>query len=132
MIDLQNCLPKSLYFNFSQIATSSAKEIENFANLIQADTSQEVFNRAKESQAESPEGITWWKVTEHDDWLNVQQEKYPQDLTLPMKEDTIPNNYEVENVKNVLENFQKGKDYIELSFIDKKSWKIKVINMATI
>ena len=76
--------PVTFYSQFVQIATKTAKEIQDFTHMIESDRSQEVLNKAKRSRAENPEGIKGWLVNEHPDWLEVKSE----DVTLdPMTGD---------------------------------------------
>lgn len=70
--------PEILYLQFLHVATNTAKDIQDFTNLIEGDRSQEVLKKAKRSRAEHPEGIRGWMVTEHPDWLEVKSE----DVTL--------------------------------------------------
>lgn len=70
--------PVTFYSQFVQVASKTAKEIQDFTTMIEGDRSQEVLKKAKRSRAENPEGIRNWLVTEHPDWLEVKSE----DVTL--------------------------------------------------
>lgn len=66
--------PDQLHSNFSQAANGAAQAIEHFTRLVEDSRTKEVMEKAKESKAKSGEGITGWKVTEHEDWLDVKYE----------------------------------------------------------
>ncbi|MCJ1265590.1 hypothetical protein MMC22_005470 [Lobaria immixta] len=71
--------PEVLYASFSQAAVGAFKDVKDFSKLIEDSRSRTILERAKESRAESSEGITGWKVTEHKDWLDVRREASPKD-----------------------------------------------------
>ena len=71
--------PVTFYSQFLQVATKTAKEIQDFTTMIEGDQSQEVLKKAKRSRSENPEGIRGWLVTEHPDWLEVKSEDVTQD-----------------------------------------------------
>ncbi|CAF9925960.1 MAG: hypothetical protein ALECFALPRED_003261 [Alectoria fallacina] len=66
--------PDQLHSHFSQAANGAAQAIKNFTLLVEDSRTKEVMDKAKESRARAGEGITGWKVTEHEDWLNFKQE----------------------------------------------------------
>lgn len=70
--------PVTFYSQFLQVATKTAKEIQDFTTMIEGDRSQEVLKKAKRRRSENPEGIRGWLVTEHPDWLEMKFE----DMTL--------------------------------------------------
>ena len=65
--------PDQLHSNFSQAANGAAQAVKHFTQLVEDSRTREVIEKAKESRAKNGEGITGWKVTEHDDWLDVKQ-----------------------------------------------------------
>ncbi len=65
--------PDQLHSNFSQAANGAAQAIKNFTQLVEDSRTREVIEKAKESRTKNGEGITGWKVTEHEDWLDVNQ-----------------------------------------------------------
>ena len=66
--------PETFYSRFVHVATNTAKDIQEFSNLIKGDRSQEVLKKAKKSRDEHPEGIRGWMVNEHPDWLEIKSE----------------------------------------------------------
>ena len=65
--------PDQLHSNFSQAANGAAQAIKNFTLMVEDSRTKEVMDKAKESRAKTVESITGWKVTEHEDWLNLKQ-----------------------------------------------------------
>lgn len=66
--------PDQLHSNFSQAANGAAQAVKHFTQLVENSKTKEVMENAKESRAKNGEGITGWKVTEHEDWLEINQE----------------------------------------------------------
>lgn len=66
--------PDQLHSKFSQAANGAAQSIKQFTQLVEDASTKEVMDKAKESRMKDGEGITGWKVTEHEDWLNPKQE----------------------------------------------------------
>ena len=66
--------PDQLHSNFSEAANGAAQAIKNFTQLVEDSKTKEVMEKAKESRMNNGEGIIGWKVTEHEDWLNVKPE----------------------------------------------------------
>lgn len=67
--------PDQLHSNFSRAANGAAQDIKHFTQLMDDSKTKEVMEKAKQSWMNNGEGITGWKVTEHEDWLNVRQEE---------------------------------------------------------
>lgn len=65
--------PDQLHSNFSQAANGAAQAIRHFTQLVEDSRTKEVMEKAKDSRTKNGEGITGWKVTEHEDWLDVRQ-----------------------------------------------------------
>ena len=66
--------PDQLHSNFSQAANGAAQAIKHFTHLVEDSRTKEIMEKAKDSRTKNGEGITSWKVTEHEDWLDVKQE----------------------------------------------------------
>lgn len=58
-----------LFKKFAAAASTANEEMKRFAKLMEDDESVKIFERAKESRAENPKGITPWRITQHPDWL---------------------------------------------------------------
>ena len=67
--------PDQLHSSFSQAANGAAQAIKHFTQLVDDSKTKEVMEKARQSRMNNGEGITGWKVTEHQDWLNVRQEE---------------------------------------------------------
>ena len=67
--------PENLYSQFSHIATTTTKDVQDFAKLIEGDRSQEILKKTKESRAEKPERMKGWMAIEHPDWLEIKTEE---------------------------------------------------------
>lgn len=67
--------PDQLHSSFSRAANGAAQAIKHFTQLVDDSKTKEVIENAKRSRIKNGEGITGWKVTEHEDWLNVRQEE---------------------------------------------------------
>ena len=64
--------PDHLHSNFSQAANGAAQAIQIFTQLVEDSKTKKVMEKAKESMEKNGEGITGWKVTEHEDWLDIK------------------------------------------------------------
>ena len=64
--------PEHLHSNFSQAANGAAQAIQHFTQLVEDSRTKKVMEKAKESMEKNGEGITGWKVTEHEDWLDIK------------------------------------------------------------
>ena len=64
--------PDHLHSNFSRAANGAAQAIQNFTQLVEDSKTKKVMEKAKESMEKDGEGITGWKVTEHEDWLDIK------------------------------------------------------------
>ena len=64
--------PDHLHSNFSRAANGAAQAIQNFTQLVEDGKTKKVMEKAKESMEKNGEGITGWKVTEHEDWLDIK------------------------------------------------------------
>lgn len=92
-----------------------------------------ILDRAKESRAESSEGITGWKVTEHKDWLDVQKEASPKDSADKLKEDSSQvDGSKEEDLRAALKKLEGNHaGIIETSLVTDGSNIMEVINLVT-
>lgn len=90
------------------------------------------MDRAKESRAESSEGITGWKVTEHKDWLDVKKEASPKDSADKLEEDNSQvNGSKEEDLRAALKKLEGNHAGIETSLVTDGSNIMEVINLVT-
>ncbi|KAL8715098.1 MAG: hypothetical protein Q9220_001055 [cf. Caloplaca sp. 1 TL-2023] len=71
---VQQPSPEILYNTFAQTVMSTKSDIRDFSSFLSSDGSKEVFHRADDSRARGEEDIRGWRVTEHEDWLDVRTE----------------------------------------------------------
>lgn len=118
--------PDQLHSNFSQAANGAAQAIKHFTQMVEDSKTKEVMEKAKESRMNNGEGITGWKVIEHEDWLNVKQENGSDDAD--KEEEGITEAGDAPSVKDVnaaLEKFRSGHLGVEAS-LDEDSRTITV------
>ena len=106
--------PDQLHSSFSQAANGAAQAIKHFTQLLEDSRTKEVMERAKESRMDNGEDITGWKVTEHEDWLDVKQEGCSDDDDKE-EEGTAEagDGSSVEDVNTALDEFRSGHVGIE-------------------
>lgn len=86
------------------------------------------MERAKESRAESSEGITGWKVTEHKDWLDVRREASPKDSADGLDDgNSQVNGSSEEDLRAALKKFEGNHAGIETSLATDGSNVMEVI-----
>ena len=118
--------PDQLHSNFSQAANGAAQAIKHFTQLVEDSKTKEVMEKAKESRMNNGEGITGWKVTEHEDWLNAKQEDGSDDAD--KEEEATAEAGDTSSVKDVnatLEKFRSAHLGVEAS-LDEDSRTITV------
>lgn len=90
-----------------------------------------ILDRAKESRAESSEGITGWKVTEHKDWLDVQREASPKGSADELEEDSSHVNVsKEEDLRAALKKFEGNHAGIETSLVTDGANTMEVIDLV--
>ena len=123
---LDSLSPDQLHSNFSQAANGAAQAIKHFTQLVEDSKTKEVMEKAKESRAKNLEGISSWKVTEHEDWLDANQENGNDDSG--KEEDVFAEaggSISVESVNAVLEKYHSTHEGIEVS-LDEDSRTVTV------
>ncbi|KAL8790787.1 MAG: hypothetical protein Q9213_000411 [Squamulea squamosa] len=78
---VQQTSPEELYANFAKNVTKTQTEVQDFTKLFKNDKSNETFERAAESRLQNSENIRGWRVTEHEDWLDVHNVNSAKDGT---------------------------------------------------
>lgn len=90
------------------------------------------MDRAKSSRAESSEGITGWKVTEHKDWLDTPKGSSPKDSADGLEEGNshvnASNDLDLRAAMKKLEGRYAG---LEISFLTDDSNTMEVCNLVT-
>lgn len=115
---IQQTSPEKLYTHFARNITTTRTEIQDFARLLQHDRTKELFQRAEESRSQKSEDIRGWRVTEHEDWLDVRIVDTPMktrmDGTVGSDQD-ISLDLTVEELRATIERFQKNRPGIDCS-----------------
>ncbi len=63
-------LPESLYTTFSYAATTAAKNIRVFTDLMEDPESKALLEKARTRKMESSEAMMPWRITQHEGWLH--------------------------------------------------------------
>ncbi|KAI4144760.1 MAG: hypothetical protein L6R39_004044 [Caloplaca ligustica] len=64
--------PEDLYNNFAANVTAIRSDVKNFSESFRDDEYRELLKKAEDIRAQSSEDIPAWRVTEHEDWLDVR------------------------------------------------------------
>lgn len=127
----QQPTPETLHTDLLKIAIEACKDLKDFARLFESEKTQKLFDEAKASRVENPDGITGWIVTQHEDWLDVQKEKSSQDcIAAGMKNSSLGNEFNEEITREILDKFQKDHSGIGTSFMDESFRRIKVFYLS--
>lgn len=128
---VQQPSPEDLYTSFASNATAIRSNIKDFSKSFQDDSCTEIFKKAEESRARSNEDIPGWRVTEHEDWLDIRNVDSPLNLgTNRTSGSSHPDasqklTMESEFVRAAIERFKKDNPDIEV-FLDVTSGVLKV------
>ena len=68
---VQQPSPEELYVSFSKAVNMTTSDVKGFSSLIDEDRNREILEKAKEGRAQTEAGISGWKVTDHEDWLDI-------------------------------------------------------------
>ncbi|KAL8879811.1 MAG: hypothetical protein Q9198_002649 [Flavoplaca austrocitrina] len=126
---IQQSSPEELYHGFSSNVTRTQTDVQKFAELARSDRSKEIFKRAAESRAQNSEDIRGWRVTEHEDWLDIPGADVPKDVRaneMSTMESNSPPRTSVEDLSAALEHFKSSHPGADGSF-DENSKAIMVL-----
>ena len=121
--------PDQLHSNFSQAANSAAQAVQRFTHVVEDSRIREVMEKAKESRTKNGEGITGWKVTDHEDWLDVKHEDGNEDAD--KEGETIAeagDSPSMEDVNGALDKFRSAHVGVE-ALLDDDSRTVTVIGL---
>ncbi|MCJ1390495.1 hypothetical protein MMC18_003355 [Xylographa bjoerkii] len=119
--------PEALYADISQTAMKSIASIQSFTSLMKDSKSQDVFVKANASRTKNNEGITWWLVTQHPDWLDRAVEEGVKELRLDEEDkanEESLSELSLEDATPVLDKFREEHPGIEI-VMDHESQCIK-------
>ncbi|KAL8646839.1 MAG: hypothetical protein Q9210_005904 [Variospora velana] len=123
--------PEDLYTTFATSVITIRSDLKAFSAAYQEDRYQEVLKRAAESRVQNNEDIPAWKVTEHEDWLDVRKVDSTMDTT-PDRTTGIdigvspPPTTDPASLRASIERFKQGNPNIEVS-LDETTRKMKVV-----
>ena len=71
---VQQNSPEDLYNDFARNVNRTQADVQELTRLVRSERSKEIFERAAESRAQNGGDIRGWRVTEHEDWLDVPRD----------------------------------------------------------
>lgn len=115
---VQQSSPEELYNDFARNVTRTQTDVQEFTRLIRSDKSKEIFERAAESRAQNSGDIRGWRVTEHEDWLDVRGVDVPRDVradgTTGPNSNSSPRT-SIEDLRAAMEQFQNSHPGVDSS-----------------
>ncbi|KAL8659250.1 MAG: hypothetical protein Q9226_000520 [Calogaya cf. arnoldii] len=120
--------PEELYNEFAKNVNKTQTDVQEFARLVHCDKSKEIFERAAESRLQNSGYIRGWRVTEHEDWLEVGRVDIPKDVRADGTAGTNPNSpprTSIEDLRAAIEQFKENHTGIDGS-LDEGSKTIMV------
>ena len=116
---IQQASPEELYHGFSSNVIRTQTDVQKFAELARSDRSKEIFKRAAESRAQNREDIRGWRVTEHEDWLDIPGAdvlKHVRANGMSTMESNSPPKTSVEDLSAAIEHFKSSHPGADGSF----------------
>ncbi|KAL8919236.1 MAG: hypothetical protein Q9208_006897 [Pyrenodesmia sp. 3 TL-2023] len=127
---VQQPSPEDLYSTFATNVTTIQSDVKDFSITFQNSESQEILHKAEKSRAESNQDVPSWRVTEHEDWLDVRGIDTPKDIAMSGMNGADPGvdqeaSTDLNYLRATIEKFKKGHPGVEF-FLDEKSKTIKL------
>lgn len=93
--------------------------------LVEDTQSIEILEKSKESRATDPENIPDWIVTDHEDWLEVEDAK-ENTVKEEEAEEVCKNTLDIklENVRAVVDDYRENQTGIEVSLAENSNIKV--------
>lgn len=131
---VQQPSPEDLYSTFATNLTTIQSDVKDFSITFQNNESQEILQKAEKSRAESQEDIPSWRVTEHEDWLDVRGVDTPMDIAMGGTNGAAPDadqeaSTDLNYLRAATERAKKANPSVEFA-LDEKSKTIKVLNLC--
>lgn len=105
----QQSSPEELYNDFARNVNRTQADVQELTRLVRSERSKEIFERAAESRAQNSGDIRGWRVTEHEDWLDVRGPDVPTDVnavgTTGPNSDSSPRT-SIEDLRAAIEQFK--------------------------
>ncbi|KAL8943989.1 MAG: hypothetical protein Q9216_000698 [Gyalolechia sp. 2 TL-2023] len=122
--------PGDLYAIFASNVTTIRSDVKDFANVFRGGKCQEILAKARESRTQCNEDIRGWRVTEHEDWLDVHHVDSPRKFGADEAKGSDPDAVQriavsPERLRMLVEAFQTSNPDIDVS-LDEDTRLIKV------
>ncbi len=132
---VQQPSPEDLYSAFATNVTTIHSDVKDFSITFRNSVFQEILQKAEKSRAESKEDIPSWRVTEHEDWLDVRGADTSMDSAMGGTNGAAPDpsqeaSTELEFLHATTKKFNEENPNIDIS-LNEKSKTIKVWIFAT-
>ncbi|KAL8804853.1 MAG: hypothetical protein Q9182_002347 [Xanthomendoza sp. 2 TL-2023] len=128
---VQQASPEELYMSFASNATTIKSDIQDFTRLVHDDGSKELFRKAAESRLQNSEDIRGWRVTEHEEWLDVRNVDslmaLGTDSTMAPDQE-VPRDLTIEEIRATMEQFNNAHSGIDGS-LDEVSKALTVMTL---
>ncbi|KAL8994093.1 MAG: hypothetical protein Q9169_005849 [Polycauliona sp. 2 TL-2023] len=108
--------PEEFYHDFIRNVTKTQTDVRVFTDFVRNDKSRDVFERAAESRALNSENITGWRVTEHEDWLDIPSAETPKDRRVDettRTDSNLPARTSMEDLRAAMERMKSSHPSIE-------------------
>lgn len=127
---VQQRSPEDLYSAFATNVMTIHSDVKDFSSAFQDDRFRQVLKKAEETRAQSSEDIPGWRVTEHEDWLDVCNVDSPMDIALAGANGADPDasqpmTTDLEDLRTAVEEFKGGNHSVDIS-LDEHFRTIKV------
>ncbi|KAL8725906.1 MAG: hypothetical protein Q9181_006242 [Wetmoreana brouardii] len=116
---VQQTSPEDLYSTYATNVTVTRSDVNDFSKLYSEDATRELFRQAEKSRAENSEEIRGWKVTEHDDWLDLSRVEIPLNAGANARVGqykSVDQDVTIEGLHAAMEKFTKAHPDVEGSF----------------
>ncbi len=110
--------PADFYAQFSNAAAGAGKDIQEFMRMMRDERAKEIFDQVKKSKEADGEGIEVWRVTEHEEWLDVKKEVKAEELNEEGEEPGDGVGNQPENRKKVVGGFRAAHPAIEVDLAE--------------
>ncbi|KAL8861492.1 MAG: hypothetical protein Q9178_002016 [Gyalolechia marmorata] len=109
--------PEELYTTFAKNVTRTQTDVQEFRKLYHDGKSKEIFERAAKSRSQYSGDIRGWRVTEHEDWLDLRDLDIPRDVRAERAgpDSNSPPDPSVEDLRAAVEQFKNNHPGIDAS-----------------
>ena len=86
--------------------------------MMSDEQAKEIFGQVRKSKEADGEGIEGWKVTEHEDWLDVRKEVKAEELASDVEEPQRVDGGRPEDREKIIESFRATHSGVEVDLSD--------------